>query len=62
MKTLIKSVEPHKSIAPRVADKTIAANSPIGLPLCSVYLQLISKETNVESAIIALNANERLSE
>ena len=34
--TLTRSVDPHKSIAPKVADKTIAANSPIGLPLCSV--------------------------
>ena len=55
-------MDPHKSIAPNVADKTIAANSPIGLPLCSVYRQLISKEIRVDRAIIDLNAIAKLSE
>ena len=32
IKTLIKSVDPHKSIAPKVAARRIAAYSPIGLP------------------------------
>ena len=62
MNTLIRSEDPHKSIAPRVADRTIAANSPIGLPLCSVYRQLISKDTKVDKEIIALNAIAKLSE
>jgi len=35
-----------------VAERTIAANSPIGLPLCSVYRQLISKDTKVDKEII----------
>ena len=62
MNTLIRSVDPHKSIAPRVAERTIAANSPIGLPLCSVYRQLISKDTKVDKEIIDLNAIAKLSE
>ena len=40
----------------------MAANSPTGLPLCSVYRQLMSNDTKVDKDIIALNAIAKLSE
>ncbi len=61
MKILIKSVDPHKSIAPKVAAKRIAAYSPIGLLFFSAYSQLIRSEKSVESETTALNAIEKLS-
>jgi len=44
-----------------VAANNIAANSPIGLPFCSAYLQLISREIRVDRAITPLKAIARLS-